>query len=651
VNANISIALNANITNRISSSGTTLTGTVFTIDSGAGPQPVLTQPLLLNQITLVYNGVNIVFSPQGAVNLRIAGIRANATQVPLDDQIIASISVNGAGLALTAARITVGTPQRGLYVSYGSAFVCAQDGSPLPNTISFSSLIAEGTALANTRVTEGFGGAFQPASGWANLNADSGERILIQYSGFPNDAQLYLPNAIAGSDAVQPTSGGGFGLHVSGGVYAPSAAGSLLLALVPGANSSGAGGSPIYLPGAIGSGPVTLDSVSQIPVVNGSAYAVYEVVDANASSIEYAQYPTFLGLVPDGNRLPTITSEEVFFAPSSTVGVATATDPLPRFVPITALPDCAIVGGCDPTPPQLTSTTTSLEFSEQAGSTYQVANVPVTNSGGGAMPWVASVSYNAGASGWLSISPSQGFGSGTLQTAALPHSLGPGTYTATLTINAGGVAGVLTIPATLVITTPPAPAISAVLNAASFLPEPVVPGSLTTVMGTLFGGTNVSASFNSLPATILFSNDTQINLLVPAGLAGQASAQLVVTVDGVSSAPTTVSVAPFEPGIFAGGIVNQDGSVNSATNAAAPSSIIALWATGLSGTGTITGNIGGENISIPYYAGPAPGFIGVQQVNLMVPTDLAPGSTQVYVCGAASGAAAVCSIPAPLTIN
>jgi uncharacterized protein (TIGR03437 family) len=121
-------------------------------------------------------------------------------------------------------------------------------------------------------------------------------------------------------------------------------------------------------------------------------------------------------------------------------------------------------------------------------------------------------------------------------------------------------------------------------------------------------------------------------------------------VDGSVSAPTTVSVAPFEPGIFAGGIVNQDGSVNSATNGAAPGSIIALWATGLSGTGTITGNIGGEDILVPYYAGPAPGLTGVQQVNLVVPTDLAPGATQVYVCGGAHSGS-VCSVPAPLTIQ
>jgi uncharacterized protein (TIGR03437 family) len=649
---NISINLNANITNRISSAGT-LTGTIFTIDSGAGPQPVLTQPLLLNQSTLVYNGLTIAFSEQGSVNLLIAGIRVNATEIQLDGQIIASISVNGAGLALTSSKVNVGTPQRGLFVSYGSALVCAQDGSPLPTTITFSSLLADGTALANTRVTEGFGDAFQPLSGWANLNADTGERILIEYSGFPNDAQLFIPSVIAGSDAVRPTSGGGFGLHPSGGVYAPSAGGSLLLALVPGANSSGVGGLPIYEPGAIGSGPVTLDSVSQIAVINGSAYAVYEVVDANPSAIEYAQYPTFLGLLPSGSRLPAITSEAVFFAPSSSVGVATAADPIPRFVPVTPLSDCGIAGDCNPNPPKLSSNTTTLEFTAPDVPQFQETNVTVSNSGGGAMPWLASISYNNG-SGWLILSLSQGVGNATIQTYISSAHLTPNTYTATLTIDAGS-AGVLAIPVTLVITAPPAPAISAVLNAASFLPEPVVPGSLTTLMGSLFGGANISATFNSLPATILFNNATQINLLVPAGLAGQTSAQLVVTTGGSNSPPATVTVAPFEPGIFAGGIANQDGSANSASNGAAPGSIIALWATGLSGTGTITGNIGGENIAVPNYAGPAPGLIGVQQVNLMVPTDLAPGATQVYVCGAASGAhsgtVAVCSVPAPLTVN
>ena len=89
-------------------------------------------------------------------------------------------------------------------------------------------------------------------------------------------------------------------------------------------------------------------------------------------------------------------------------------------------------------------------------------------------------------------------------------------------------------------------------------------------MGSQFSGQNVSVTFNGTPGQVLFSNATQINLVVPASLGVATSAQVVVTVDGVASAPLTVSLAPFAPGIFANGILNQDNSVNSSKQPAAP---------------------------------------------------------------------------------
>src|SRR5580704_15052608 len=77
VTVNFSISLNTNISNRISS-GNTLTGLIFTMDNGSGPQPILISPLLASQNTLVYNGVSLNFSSQGSLVLRLAGIRANA---------------------------------------------------------------------------------------------------------------------------------------------------------------------------------------------------------------------------------------------------------------------------------------------------------------------------------------------------------------------------------------------------------------------------------------------------------------------------------------------------------------------------------------------------------------------------------------------
>jgi uncharacterized protein (TIGR03437 family) len=161
---------------------------------------------------------------------------------------------------------------------------------------------------------------------------------------------------------------------------------------------------------------------------------------------------------------------------------------------------------------------------------------------------------------------------------------------------------------------------------------------------------NVSATFNGLPATILYNSATQINLLVPAGLATLSSAQLVVTVDGAISAPMTVALAPFEPGIFAGAVLNQDSTTNSTSSGAAAGSVIYFYATGLSGSGTITARIGGTELTNLYYAGPAPGFPGVQQINLTIPAGLGGMTTALSVCGTGTGGE-VCSLPYPLTLK
>lgn len=653
--ANFTFLLNVNITNRISS-GNTLTGIVFTIDNGSGPQPVLAQPILTGQNLLSFNGVSFTFSPQGAMDLRISGIRVNASGIPPGLQIIASPAITGAGLLFSSSQIPVATPQEGLFAGFSSALVCAQYGSPLPDTINFTNLISTKTSLASARITEGFSGAFNPLSAPPNLNAQTGDRIIARYSGFPQDARLFVPDVIAGSDATAPTAGGDFGVPASGGSYAPSANGSLLLARVAGADQNGAGGTPVYSPGAPGSGTVTFNAVSELQIVNGSAYVVYEVVDANSAALETAQFPTFLGLLPDGNRNPTQTTEAVSFAPVSTDVNASATDPIPRFTGTQPPDDCAIHGECVSATAQLQVDPGTLQYSAAAGSVPQVQFFTVRNIGGGTMPWTVSVKYTNGA-GWLSLNAAKGINDYTVQVYAIPGKLDPATYHATITIDAGDL-GTAAIAVSLVLTQPPGgsqpahvPAIASVLNAASFAAVPVVPGSLTTIMGSAFDRKTVSATFDSLPATILFSSATQINLMVPKELAPGGSSQLVVTVDGSSSAPHTVEVAPFEPAIFRGAILNQDATVNSANHGAAPGSVIALWATGLSGDGTITGHIHDRDIAVPYYAGPAPGLIGVQQINLVVPPDLPAMTTEVYVCGASAGTSKVCSLPAPLTIQ
>lgn len=651
ISLNLSVQMNTSITNRLST-GNIVTGIVLTVDNGLGPQAVTVQPLLLSASNLVWDGVPLTYSAQGVLAIRIADIRVNAAGVGLNQQIVATLGSNGS-LLITQSRLVVGVPETSLYAGYSADLICAQSGSPLPgNPIGFQSLILEGTAFTSTRITEGFAGAFSPLSAAANLNADTGTRFIVRYSGFPQAAQLFVPNVIAGSDAVQPTAGGDLGLPASGGGYAPSANGSLLLALVPGADATGEGGAPVYTPGAPGSGMATFDAVTALQIVGGIAYAVYEVVDSNQFTLESAQFPTFLGLAPNAVRTAVQTGESVTYAPVSAAATASTNAPISRFLAIQPNSDCGIIGDCGASYyPQLSVTTTPLQFTLPAGSPNQVKGLPVLNAGSGVLYWSASVIYTSGSSGWLTISPTSGMNNGTINVYANPGSLSTGTYQTAIMVS-GGTAGQVLVPVTLTITqaTAPGPAITSVVNAASFAQAPVVPGSLATILGSALTGKNVSVSFNGVPATVSFSNATQINLLVPQALASPGSAQLSVTVDGQTSLPVTVPVAPFEPGIFAGAVLNQDSTVNSISNGAAAGTVIYFYATGLSGSGTITARIGSTEITNLYYAGPAPGFPGVQQINLVVPAGLGAMSTQLFACGTSAGAE-VCSLPAPLTLK
>jgi uncharacterized protein (TIGR03437 family) len=659
VTANLTISLNVNITNRLSS-GNTLTGIILTIDTGSGPQAQPILPVLMSPGALVFNGLSFTLSQRGTAQLVVADIRANPTQAGANVPLLAFLGVSHTSLALTSATVNVGNPQRGLFSSLSSRIVCTQAGSPLPDTISFSNLVTGHTEFASTRITEGFADALQPRGGYANLNADSGERIIVRYSGFPQGARLFVPDFIAGSDAVQPTAGGDFGLPASGGAFAASASGSLLLARVDGSDVNGARGGVVFNPAIFAEGTVRFDSVSELQMVNGTAQVVYEVLDSDPSRIESAQFPTFLGLAPSGSGVASATNESVALAPISNVSIATTTDPLPRFIPIAPLPDCTIVGDCGASFfPILTIQNTPFQF-RASGTGFDLNYIYIRNTGSGVLQWSVSAVFPLGSpTGWLTFTPPSGLNNATVRVDANAAKLQPGTYTATIIVDGGPLATVQTIPVTFTVgpalPSPPPPQaaiqVMSVVNGASFLAAPVVPGSLVSVMGAGFTGKSVGVTFDGKPGSVLFNNDTQINVLTPSDLTPNNS-KMVVTVDGVSSAPITVNVAQFAPAIFKGAVLNQDWTVNSANNAATAGSVVQIYATGLSGTGTIKGRIG-DRVIVPLYAGPAPGFPGVQQINLQVPTDMAAMTADLFICGATADKldSPVCSVAAPLAVK
>jgi uncharacterized protein (TIGR03437 family) len=642
VTANLTLFLSVNVTNKLANN---VTDVQLTVDTGAGPVAanVSGQPYGPNAV--VFNGVSFTVPATGKVVLRIANLRGDANQLSAPPQpITAFLSFNlQSGLALANSQFTVAVAQPGLLTqSSSSAVRCT--GSPLPSNIALANLFASHTSFFSTRVTEGFASAFEAK----DTLSDTGVRIMVRYSGFPAGARLFVPDFVAGSSAVQPTAGGDLGVTASGGQYAPSATGSLLMIRVSGADETGAGGTLAFpIPGP---GTTAFTSVSEVTLANGAGNVVYEVVDSNPSVRESAQFPTFVGLAPAGGGNSIMANSQVSFAPLSTVNVA-STAPIPRFADVTPQSDCAALGDCNAAYfPHLFVDSPPLDFTSSAGAGIQIKDVRVVNNGGGLLNWTATVTYQSG-SGWLTATPPSDATGATLFVTVDPNNIPPGAYQATITVDAGPLAGTKTLPVTLNVTH--GPMVSAVVNAASFQTGPVVAGSLATITGSGLAGSSVAVTFDSVPAKQLYSSGTQINLQVPVAVAGMSQARMMVVVDGQTAAQT-VALALVAPAIFPRGILNRDNTVNSASNPAVPGSAIQIFATGLAspGSGAITARIAGRDILAPNYGGAAPGIPGVQQVNIVIPADLPAGATQVEVCAlAADPNQRICSPPAPVVLK
>jgi uncharacterized protein (TIGR03437 family) len=634
-NANLTVFLPVNITNRVDSSNLTR-DPVVTVDVGTGPIPTaIAGQVSANNIAFI--GISSTVPASGMFNIRIANLRAamNGLGYTAAAPVAVTASLSST-IALDQSQLIVAYSQAGMRASMGSAGVTCY-GSTTPDTLDLPNLFAAGTALASTRITEGFAGAFEARS----TGLDSGTRFLVRYTGFPAAAHLYIPDAVAGSGSLQPTSGGDLNLPQAVGQYQPGS-GALVLVRVQGADATGAGGFAVSPPQ--GSGPVTLSSVSEVTLANGAGYAVYEVAAANSSMQETVQFPTFISL--PRFTAPTIANESIALAPVSAVTTASATAPIPRFAAVATQSDCTIYGDCAvPLAPKLFLNASPIHLTAVAAGgalTSSPGSYSVHNEGGGTLSWSTNVLYQTGA-GWLVLDTTSGTNDATVKVTADTKNLAVGFYQATVIINAG-TAGSQSVPVTLGVTAPPAPppppaptvVVSQVLNAASLQPAPLVPGSLYTLMGTHLNGKSVAVTFDGAAATLLYTGDTQINLQVPASLGSKPSASLVVTVDGVSSTPLSVPLAAASPAVFPHGVLNQDNSENTTAAGAKTGDILQIFATGIPKVATISAQIGGRKDLIPVYAGDAPTAPGVQQVNVAVP-DGVTGSVAVQVCATAGG--------------
>lgn len=640
---NYTVFFPVDVTNRIDANSLT-TDAVFSVDYGLGFTPVAGVSGRVNGHSVSFSAVAITVPASGRFGIQISNVRANASELS-GQTLLASLSVP---LNLDRAQVIVANAANGLYATIASGGITCSS-SPQPATPDLPGFFAAGTAFFTTRVTKGFGNAFSKRA----AGADSGTRFLITYTGFPANAHLYVPDLVAGYDALTPTAAGDLGLAQAAGQYVPGS-GTLLLARVSGADANGAGGTPFTVP--VGGGPVSLNSASTVTLVNGSGSAVYEVVDANSSVIESAQVPTFVVLTQV--TAPTVAQERISLAPVSQTPTASAADPVPRFAAVTPRSDCSIVGDCQAAYfPKLNVAPIPIQLTATSGTTAATAPgyIYVQNAGGGVMSWSASVTYLNGA-GWLAVDQSAQLNNATLRVDAQPQALAPGVYHANVVVDAGPLAGNATIPVTLTVqaaaSRPPSlqVTVTSVLNAATSTTTPMVAGSLGIVTGTNLAGKTVSVTWNGIAADLLFNSDSQIYLQVPAVLGAVNTAILVATVDGLSSAPEIVQLAPAWPSIFAHAVRNQDFSENTASAPAKAGSTLQIFLTGIPAGGAVSAQIKDRSGLAPAYAGPAPGVTGVQQVNLAVPADLSAQTTQIVIC-ASMALKQFCSAPYPLSID
>ena len=180
---------------------------------------------------------------------------------------------------------------------------------------------------------------------------------------------------------------------------------------------------------------------------------------------------------------------------------------------------------------------------------------------------------------------------------------------------------------------------SGVVNAATFTPG-IAPGGIMAIFGNGLSGPAgaTSLDMDGTALRLLYTSAFQINAEVPAAMAPGAHILSIHSAFGSAQQPVTVSAVA--PQIFlvgnppAGALVNQDNSLNGPANPLARGKALVIYCTGL-GAVTRSGQLSVASTPVTVvlngteyptaFAGLTPGYIGLYQVNLIVPPTTPPG--------------------------
>lgn len=159
-----------------------------------------------------------------------------------------------------------------------------------------------------------------------------------------------------------------------------------------------------------------------------------------------------------------------------------------------------------------------------------------------------------------------------------------------------------------------------VVNSANFDARPVAAGSIASAFGANLEG--LTARVNGRPATVFGGNSNQLNFLVPANTERGAS-RLQLLEGAAVMAESLISVTEVAPAIYAA--VNADSHALNAPEApVSPGRPLTLYLAGALPSQPWNATVGGAEAE-KLYLGPAPGFPGLWQANLVVPLFFRPG--------------------------
>jgi uncharacterized protein (TIGR03437 family) len=209
-----------------------------------------------------------------------------------------------------------------------------------------------------------------------------------------------------------------------------------------------------------------------------------------------------------------------------------------------------------------------------------------------------------------------------------------------------------------------------VVNAAPMISNvPLGVGSIATMFGlnlasqtakaesfplpVTLGGASVT--INGVAAPLFYASPLQINFFVPYELAGQTAVTILVSTSTGVAEVTGVPITPASPGLFltdAAGdaaVIHQNGQPVSAATPAAGGEIVEIFATGLGPVSNAPADdaaaptnplamdqsvpvvtIGGVSAKV-LFSGLAPGFAGLNQIDVVVPTGLPAGPTTLTI--------------------